>query len=123
MSKDKQKEVPQNFDHHIILYAKNWYKKSGDILEDLRTLLCEYGLLEPKYVSDSNIREALANCFAKYAPEYDRGRWIQEMLGWDLFNPLKPRTPEEVMLGALSITEGKYVDPTQLLPVLVKEDK
>ena len=41
--KDNVKEVPHSFDHHILLYAKNWYKKTNHgIIEDLKTLLSEY---------------------------------------------------------------------------------
>jgi len=118
-----EKEIPQNFDHQILLYAKHWYKRSstGNILRDLRVLMSYYSGCYYKDISEADVKEALANCFADYAPEYNRGRWIQEMLGWDWLNPLIPRRPEQVMIGALAITKGKYVDPSELLPVLKKE--
>jgi len=112
------KEVPQTFDHHILLYAKNWYKRSGDILKDLKILLEEY---TGNLMSDSDVRECLCNCYSQYAPMFDRGRDLQAMLKWGWYFQMCNRTPEEIMIGSLSIAEGKYVDPTQLLPVLVKE--
>lgn len=116
-----EKEIPNSFDHHILLYAKNWYKESGNIIEDLKVLLAKYAGLDLEYITDRDIRECLANCFAKYCPECDRGRAIQEMLGWSWANFRVTRTPEQIMIGLLAIAEGKYVDPTKLLPVLVKE--
>ncbi len=71
--------------------------------------------------TEKDVKECLALCFAKYAPEYDKGRHIYEMLGWGL--NYGNRTPEQIMIGALSIAEGKYVDPDELLPVLTKEKK
>jgi hypothetical protein len=113
------KEIPDNFDHHILLYAKNWYMKSGNIIEDLKILLANYSGTHVRDISEGDIKECLADCFAKYCPECERGKAIQEMLGWGWYL-ISNRTPQEVIIGKLGITEGKYVDPTQLLPVLVK---
>ena len=116
-----KKEIPQNFDHHILLYAKHWYKKSNNIIRDLRVLLAEYSGSYYKHITEDDVREALANCFAKYGLEHERGRAIQEMLGWGWCNPIFNRTPEQVMIGQLAIAKGKYVDPSELLPRLKKE--
>lgn len=117
------KEIPDTFDHHILLYAKGWYKKSGNIIEDLKKLLSKYAGLYPDHIYEGEIKRCLVDCFAKYCPDYERGEAIQEMLGWKWGNNgvVKDRKPEEVMIGKLSIAEGKYVDPTKLLPILVKE--
>ena len=115
------KEVPRTFDHHILLYAKNWYKRSENIVADLRVLLCEYSALYPEHVSDNDIRRLLCGCWNEYAPWFNKDEQLQEMLGWSWYNNFRQRTPEEIMIGSLSIAEGKYVDPTELLPVLVKE--
>jgi len=71
------------------LYAKNWYKNSGNIIQDLREILAEYAYLDldPQYITARDIREVLTNCFAKYAPECNKGIWIQEMLGWGVDEP------------------------------------
>jgi hypothetical protein len=114
-------EVPQSFDHHILLYAKHWYKRSGNILEDLRVLLAEYSGNGLKLTSESDVKECLCNCYAEYAPMYNRGRALQEMLGWGWVMPMGGRTPEQIMLSQLCTIEGKYVDPDKLLPVLVKD--
>lgn len=115
------KEVPNSFDHHILLYAKGWYKKSGNVTEDLKILLANYASLSLEHITDNEMKECLAICFAKYCPNYELGRAISEMLGWRWL--ISTRKPEEIMIGLLSIVEGKYVDPTQLLPVLVKDIK
>ena len=112
-------EVPQHFGHQILLYAKHWYAKSDDgVMADLKTLLSEYIGQE---AIERDVREILANTFGEYCPRYLKGRAIQEMLGWGWLCHTNPRKPEEVMIGALAVADGKYVDPTQLLPVLVKE--
>jgi hypothetical protein len=111
-------EIPQTFDHQILLYAKHWYKRSEDgIFADLITLLTEYSGCEP---SLGDVKECLCSCWAKYCPEHMRVQSTEEMLGWSWRNSLMSRTPEQVMIGALSITKGNYVDTDELLPVLVK---
>ena len=118
-----EKEIPQSFDHHILLYSKNWYKKSGDVIADLRILLAEYAGLTIELVSEISIKECLADCWTKYCPEFEKGKALQEMLGWTWhhYHPSWNRTPERIMIGTLANAEGKYVDPSKLLPVLVKE--
>jgi hypothetical protein len=120
--KPNEEKVPQTFDHHILLYAKGWYNKSGNILEDLKILLSNYAKID---ASTGDVKECLANCFAKYCPESDRGRAIQEMIGWSWYSlyPSIKRTPEQIMIGTLSIADGKYVDPTKLQPVRIKKGK
>ena len=120
-TKEVEKEIPQNFYHQILLYAKNWYKRSDNIIEDLKVLLSEYGMIPLECISDHDIYEALAGCFAEYCPPYEMREAIQKLAGWHWWKPQNELKPEEVMLGKLSIAKGKYVDPTQLLPVLVKE--
>lgn len=115
------KEIPQSFDHHILLYSKNWYKKSDDPIADIKQLLAQYAWLEYQNISDIEVRQLLADCWVKYCPEFERGKALQEMLGWHWYSGVMKRTPEQIMLGTMSCCEGKYVDPTQLLPVLVKE--
>ena len=113
---NNSKEIPNNFGHHILLYAKGWYARSGDVLADLRTLLTEYSGTDPEYISDSNIRELLCECYLKYAKH--SGRELMDMLGWGWI--VIKRTPESIMLSGLSIADGKYVDPTKKLNVLIK---
>lgn len=112
------KDIPKTFDHHILLYSKNWYEKSGDIIADLQVLLEAYSVAKP---SERMVKECLANCWAKYCPDFERGRALQDMLGWGWLSPEFRLTPEQIMMGTMGCCEGKYVDPTQLLPVLVKE--
>ena len=114
-------EVPDTFDHHILLYAKNWYKKSGNIIEDLRILLAKYSGTDVDFITPNLVRECLVSCFNDYAPCYNKDRALLEMLKWGWTGQISSRTPEEVMLGSLSIAEGKYVDPTKLMPVLIKD--
>jgi len=110
-------EVPKDFGHHILLYAKNWYQKTDKgILADLHTLLSEYIGME---ANESDVKEILTNTFADYCPAHLRGRAVQEMLGWAWC--FGKKTPEGVMVSVLGQCEGKYVDTDELLPVLVKE--
>lgn len=109
-------KAPRTFENQIILYAKGWYKKSDDVMDDLKTLLSEYIGQE---ASLNDVKSILCTCFGKYCPEHDRGEAIAEMLGWSWRSAFfEGRTPEQVMVGKLAIADGLYVDTDELLPVL-----
>jgi len=108
----------KGFAQHIILYAKGWYGRSGNILQDIAELLKVYaGLSEP---SIRDAKEVLCSAFAEYGRDnyYDMFEAVYEITGWkwESFPPVK-RTPEQVMIGKLSIIDGEYVDTSEKLNV------
>jgi len=112
--------VPNSFEHHILLYAKGWYKETENgKLEDLKVLLSEYAGIE---ASINDVKAMLCSCFANYCPKSMMPDAIQEMLGWSWKSDFMKNTPEAIMLGSLCLVKGHYVDPTQILPVLTRED-
>ena len=55
----------KNYDSHIYLYAKNWYKKTN-VIEDLKILYGKRNGLEPEHISTNNILDCLFNLAAKH---------------------------------------------------------
>lgn len=108
------KAVDPHFGHHVILYAKGWYERSDNILNDLQSLLELYAGTK---VSQLDVKDILCQTFSEYCPSTERARAINEMLGWSYHHELNiKRTPEQIMIGLISICDGKYCDPTQCLP-------
>ena len=113
-------KVPDNFGHHVVLYAKNWHGRSGNPIADLKAMLSLYAGIDIQYISDRDIYGMIASTFAECVHnQYDISEAIMEMIGkkwappFDHFNG----TPEGAMLGKLSIVDGCYCDPSQMLKI------
>ena len=106
----KEDDVDQDtedFTAHIVLYAKGHYGHSGDIIEDLKTLLCEYAGLDR--ASTSDVWQLLCEAFSRYVTkEFDIAEGLMEMLGKKRigFNERLNRKPEEIIIGKLSVIDG-----------------
>lgn len=112
-TKETKLDVRHSVTGHIILYAKGWYGRSGNILVDLQRLVEEVCAL-PKSDNTSNGKECLSRSFATCLPymcEYDIFESIYEMIGWkwEGWNPMLTRTPEQVMIGKLAILSTEYI--------------
>ena len=119
-------KVPDNFGHHVILYAKGWYGSTDSIIDDLKAMLALYAGIELPFISDRDVYGMIAGTFAEFVhnPHYIEEA-IMEMIRmkwappFDRFNG----TPESVMLGKLSIIDGCYCDPSQMLNIKFKQPK
>ena len=49
---------------HIVFYAKGWYRRSGDIMQDLKVLLSGFFGIEPIFFTDSDIYGRLLELFS-----------------------------------------------------------
>ena len=119
-------KVPDSFSHHVVLYAKNWYGHSGDSIADLRALICLYAGIEPQYVPESDIYRLVAAAFAECVHnKYDIEEAILEMTGKKWSAPFERfnGTPVGAMIGKLSIVEGCYCDPSQMLKIKFEPPK
>jgi hypothetical protein len=102
-------------DNQIILYAKHWYGRSDNIINDLKEVICKCCWLDS--VSDRDVMELLSRTFSVYCTEHDRSEGLFEMLGWKWkgFSENLQRTPEQVMIGKLSIVKGEYVNKAEMM--------
>ena len=119
-------KVSNTFTHHVVLYAKHWYGRSGDPIADLRALICLYADLEPKFVPDNDIYGLVAGAFAECVHNpYDISEAIMEMLGKKWSPPFNKCNgiPIGAMLGKLSIVDGCYCDPEQKLDIKFEPPK
>jgi hypothetical protein len=89
-------------------------------------LLAEYSGSDLEYITERDAWECLCFAFGEYAGRFEICEALYETIGgkWDGFN-LGKRKPEEVLIGKLSVCDGKCVDPTKkmnysLEPVLQK---
>lgn len=110
-----------SFSQQILLYAKNWYGKSGNIIEDLKILFTEWSDIPTEFITDRDIHTLLVDAFVEYVSlkPFDHKEALQEMLGWRWGrsnSALSDRKPEEVMIGKLSVVDGKYVNKSLIRP-------
>lgn len=114
-------KVAEGFAHHIILYSKGWYGQSkgkNHIIKDLKILLAAYSNTDITYLSDRDIWEHLVLAFAKYGTTnvLATADSLIEMLGKKYgYDAGFSRNPEEVIIGALSVTMGELVDTKEML--------
>jgi hypothetical protein len=55
---------------HFYLYAKNWYRKSDDVIFDLKNILSNYTGVDFKYLSERDVRVILLEISKKEIIEY-----------------------------------------------------
>jgi hypothetical protein len=99
---------------HIVLYSKGWYKKSPNHIEDLKTLLSKYSLLDIKYVSDCDIYNIVADAFVEVCDQ----RQYRELLRRFFYKPLskpEPRTMLESIHTMLMLMSYIQVRNKELL--------
>ena len=111
--------------NQVIIYAKNWYGSSDNIIEDIKKLTCHFCALRPEQTSDKEVWRILTTTFSDYVTnEFDRREALLHILSRHLgANPSFVPSPEEAMIGALSITEGGTVDMSKKDDKLVLGDK
>lgn len=115
MENDSEKECDFN---HLLLYAKSWYKRSDDVVEDIRKIMAHRAGMETKFVSDGTLWGLMIHAFLKYVEPRDIERLMEDLFkgpgcGFDPVCPLSRAV--ESMLGKLSIVLVKKDDGTVLL--------
>lgn len=111
------------FEQHVVLYSKGWYGKKNNIIEDLKILLAKYAGLELAYISERDIFQMLITTYIQVTNElsiYQKTEWLMEITGkkWGYpFNEKFNRKPEEVLLGAISVCDGEFVNTSELFKI------
>ena len=128
---DQRIDVMDSCTEHVILYAKNWYGKTGrknHVVEDLREILglvTGMSTLNENHFTKGDVRRCLVNAWAECSPvmsEMERSTAMLQMLDWGWSCD---STPEEVICGKLSIlspskvkfVEGKTVDEKRMMDI------
>jgi hypothetical protein len=91
---------------HFVLYAKYWYGRSGNIIEDLRRLLSVYAGLDLDMVTENDVYEVLCQTWAECVvhPRV-RTEGVLEMIGKRAYGI--NRKPEDIIIGGLSVSDPK----------------
>jgi hypothetical protein len=103
------------FHNHILLYSKNWYGHSTNVLADLKVLISRIANLEIDFISDRDVRTFLVKMFNEYVQNpYERNEGMMEMLGWkwgrNENEMIQDRDAASVILGKLCMTKNDQVD-------------
>jgi hypothetical protein len=64
-------------DRHLYLYAKEWYKKSDDILQDLKIIVGERSGLYPEHITENDILIVLSELVWKHLKNYTWSAFYQ----------------------------------------------
>jgi hypothetical protein len=62
----------KNYDSHVYLYAKNWYKSSSDIFDDLKKIYSIRNGIEKQYMSKRCVLENLLHLVTKFVIANER---------------------------------------------------
>lgn len=113
-------EAFNEFDLQVILYSKDWYKKT-EVLSDLRILIAKIAGLEPKHVVDLEILQQVAGTLHKIWNVRGPTQWDMEILYKDTWiEPLwKQKTSitlTEHIESLLRVIHMKKVDNFPKLP-------
>ena len=114
-----QQQIRYSFCAHVVLYAKGWYGAKHDIISDLRPLLAEYAYLDIRHVSNNDIRSFILNTFCAVVNPRLQPEALAEALGWRQTGIMRD-TPEEVLLGSISICDGEWAHKDLILTEFIR---
>ena len=69
-----------NNSSHFYLYAKHWYKRSEDIMQDLKVLVANYCGLYPEHIGYSDISHRLLSLIQNEFPHYSSGYVFYQLM-------------------------------------------
>jgi len=110
------------FANQIIIYSKHWYGRTGNVIDDLKRLFAEYTGNPIDHISERDIWEILTATFEEFVPLPARQEALFDMLGkkWIGWAECLNRTPEQIMIGKLTICKGEYVDMSKKMDFSLK---
>ena len=66
----------EDHEKHIVLFAKGFYRRSDDTIQDLKALLSPFFAIEPKYFADSEMYGRVLETFWKVtSPDKQQFFW------------------------------------------------
>lgn len=94
---------------HIILYAKSWYEKSGNQVEDLRQLTSRFCLVDDRYISDGDVYRNVTEAFVESCNQQQYLELLNRLFYHPLSKPTSLLFTEaiEKMLGIMSCVQIK----------------
>ncbi len=105
---------------HIILYSKNWYRKTDNHTQDLKQFLSKWGLQDIQYIRDADIYDIVSEAFVESCDERNYLELLKRLFRNYLENPVSITMSDviERMLGLMSILQIK--NNKEILIVLPK---
>lgn len=99
-------------DKQIILYAKGWYGKKENIINDLKQIISKVCAIDVEHIPNRDVYGLLVSAYVKVGTDnyHTAVESITEMIGekWPGSLSYMNRKPEEIMIGILSICDGDY---------------
>lgn len=76
--------------NHLILYAKNWYKRSDNMLDDVRKIMAHRCAMDVKYMSDHDVWQCCVNALVEHATPNEMERFLGVLFqpDWEKDKPL-----------------------------------
>jgi len=105
---DQQEPIPfTGAEVPFVIYAKHWYGRSRNIVQDLRRVLATYSSIDLQFVHERDVLAILCGAVAKIHNRHFIQEALIEMVGkkWEGFNDSFQRAPEQVMVGQLSVSD------------------
>lgn len=103
--------MDMGFKAHVVLYAKGWYRKSGNAIEDLKVLLGKWSNIEPQFISRRDIFQFIIETILYVKlPDTTLTDAFLDAMGekWKGWGDVVQRQPENVLLGNISTCDGEY---------------
>ena len=110
------------FANQIIIYSKHWYGRTGNVIDDLKRLFAEYTGNPIDHISECDMWQILTATFEEFVPLCARQEALFDMLGkkWIGYAEYLTRTPEQIMVGNLAISNGECVDMSKKMDFSLK---
>ena len=118
----------EGFEVHVVLYAKHWYKRSGNPILDLKKLLSRYCEMRVSDIRTNDIYGYLVSTFLKTIDEKKNivcyTEAVTEMMGkrYGRKSMLKDRHPVHVLLGNIGICAGEHAHLEKLFEEFVQPE-
>ena len=72
------KDKPVDF-NHLILYAKEWYKRSPNVIVDIKKIMAHRCAMEVEHISEDDVWQCCVMALAKYANPNQIHRYLGEL--------------------------------------------
>ena len=95
------------FERHIILYSKGWYKKTNH-LDDIRQIIAEVSGSELQYIYPSDVYNQLVEIATKYVGQFQLQECFKDFFKYKRDNTITMEEICERLLGKISIIPVNY---------------
>ena len=109
-------EMPSTIEQNIILYAKGWYGRGEEVIDDLCKVLSALTAITYERYSKADAMELLIHTFEGYVNENARIDAMKHCFVYPT-NDILHVEMKHAMIGKLSILDGEFVDIKEAVSV------